>query len=144
MSQSSKQLILMLEDNSERIKRFRNTVGAIEPDLHLLVWSDAHAMIREARSYLPAAKVISLDHDLEPSEAIREPGDGLQAVKFLVSQPIRCPVIVHTSNFERSLMMADEFEQAGWPFLRVAPIGDDWIEADWSRAVKEMFKLSVN
>jgi hypothetical protein len=36
--------------------------------------------------------------------------------------------------------MAGEFELAGWPFVRVAPIGDDWIELDWRRAVKRLLK----
>jgi hypothetical protein len=114
------------------------------PDSPLLVWNDAHAMVREIGPHLPQTRLISLDHDLEPIEGASDPGDGLQVVRFLVSQPIIRPVVIHTSNFERSRLMACEFQQAGWPSLRVAPLGDDWIESDWSRAVKKLLKRSAD
>ena len=36
--------------------------------------------------------------------------------------------------------MEGEFELAGWMYHRVAPIGDDWIEADWHRVVKRVLR----
>jgi hypothetical protein len=61
-------MLLMLEDNVERMQRFTEVLRTIDPGLPLLVWRDAKAMMREVRPYLPAARVISLDHELEPLE----------------------------------------------------------------------------
>ena len=97
-------------------------------------------MIREIGPHLPAAQVISLDHDLEPLDAGPDPGDGLEVVKFLVAQPVVCPVIIHTSNRQGANWMAGEFELAGWQYWRVAPLGDDWVEVDWCSLVKRLLK----
>jgi hypothetical protein len=97
-------------------------------------------MIREIGPHLLAARVISLDHDLEAPEGAPDPGDGLEVVKFLVSQPFVRPVIIHSSNSERSTWIAGEFELAGWPFWRVVPLGEDWIEVDWRRRVRRLLR----
>jgi hypothetical protein len=133
-------MLLMLEDNAERVQRFTEVLQAIDPGLPLMVWRDAKAMIREVGSYLSSARVISLDHDLEPLDDGRDPGDGLEVVKFLVAQPVVCPVIIHTSNGQRATWMEGEFELAGWRYWRVAPLGDDWVEVDWRRRVKRLLK----
>jgi hypothetical protein len=130
--------ILLLEDNSERIERFRDAV--LDSTLEIAIWCDANAMIREVAGRLPSARIISLDHDLERPEGKSDPGDGLMVGKYLVSQPVKCPVIIHSSNTERSNWMAGEFELAGWPYCKVAPIGDDWIEVDWRRVVKRLLQ----
>jgi hypothetical protein len=88
-------------------------------------------MIREAGAVLPAAALISLDHDLESELGGADPGDGYMVAQWLVSQPIVRPVIVHSSNGERSAWMAGAFDLAGWQHYRVAPLGDDWVESDW-------------
>jgi len=61
-------MLLMLEDDVERVHRFKEVVYALDPNLPLLIWRNAKVMIRECEQYLPAAKLISLDHDLEPEE----------------------------------------------------------------------------
>jgi hypothetical protein len=131
-------MLLMLEDDAERVHRFTKVIHALDPQIQIVIWRNAGVMIREVGKYLSNAKLISLDHDLEPEEDSSDPGDGLEVVKFLVSQPIIVPVIIHTSNRNRSDWMVGEFELAGWPFWRVAPIGDDWIEVDWRRIVKRL------
>jgi Cyclic-phosphate processing Receiver domain len=131
-------MLLMLEDDCERLARFAATLRAIDPELPLRTWRDAHAMIREISPPLKSAKLISLDHDLEPEPGAPDPGDGLAVAKFLVSQPVICPVIVHSSNSERSRWMAGEFDLAGWVHRRVPPLGDDWIEPDWRSVVEEL------
>jgi hypothetical protein len=131
-------MLLMLEDDDERVQRFAAALRAVDPALPLMVWRDARVMVREVGRHLPAARVISLDHDLEPPEGGPDPGDGLEVVKYLVSQPVVRPVIIHTSNGERSGWMAGEFDLAGWRHWRVAPLGDDWIEVDWRRLVKRL------
>jgi hypothetical protein len=40
-------MLLMLEDNAERVQRFTETLHDIDSGLALLVWRDAKAMIRE-------------------------------------------------------------------------------------------------
>lgn len=133
-------MLLMLEDDAERVQRFTETLHVIDPGLTLLVWRDAKAMIREVGVHLPNARVISLDHDLESLDGGSDPGDGLEVVKFLVAQPVVCPVIIHTSNGQGASWMAGEFELAGWRSWRVAPLGDDWVEVDWRRLVKRLLK----
>jgi hypothetical protein len=133
-------MLLMLEDDNERFQRFTSVLRAIAPEMPFQVWRDAKVMIREVGPHLPAAQVISLDHDLDPVDGGPDPGDGLEVVKYLVAQPFVCPVIIHTSNRERSTWMEGEFDLAGWPHWRVAPLGDDWIEVDWRRLVKRLLK----
>lgn len=134
-------MLLILEDNSERIERFTTTLKTIDPALRLVVWRSAWSMMDEAATFLPQARLISLDHDLEPIEGDdRDPGDGLEVAKFLVAQSVRCPVIIHSSNTERSTWMAGEFELARWQYKSVAPIGEDWIEQDWRRVVQRFLK----
>jgi hypothetical protein len=98
-------------------------------------------MLREVEALLPAARLISLDHDLDPEDgASDDPGTGWEVAKFLATLPPVCPVIVHTSNGERGDWMMGEFELAGWKHHRVAPLGDDWIERDWRRLVRRILK----
>ncbi len=131
-------LLLMLEDDEDRLIRFRRTLRLMDLGLELRVWADANVMMREVISYLPLARLISLDHDLEPQEGRGDPGDGLMVAKFLVAQPIRCEVIIHSSNTERAIWMSGEFQLAGWRSCRVPPIGDDWIEVDWRDRVSRI------
>jgi hypothetical protein len=134
-------MILLLEDDADRVRRFTDALRAIDSSLALVVWRDARRMIREVGERLPHARLISLDHDLEPEEGQSgDPGDGLEVVKFLVKRPQVCPVILHTSNRERCDWMAGELELAGWRSHRVAPLGDDWIECDWRRAVRRLLR----
>jgi hypothetical protein len=92
----------MLEDNPECIERFKATLTAIDPALRLVIWRSAKAFIAEAATLLPQARLVSLDHDLEPLEGdVADPGDGFEAAKFLVAQKVKRPVIIHSSNAER-------------------------------------------
>ena len=131
-------MLLMLVDDAERLERFTAVLRAIDPDLPLRAWRDAHRMIREVGPLLQSTTMISLDHDLESEPGAPDPGDGLEVVRFLVSQPVVCPVIVHSSNSERSRWMAGEFDLAGWSHWRVAPLGEDWIESDWRTVVRQI------
>jgi hypothetical protein len=135
-------MLLMLEDNQERINRFMATLQAIDPTLRLVVWRNAWKMIREVEAFLPSARLISLDHDLEPVEGDEDdPGDGIDVAKFLADRPATCPVIIHSSNVQRSTWMAGEFELAGWRYKTVAPIGENWIEQYWSAVVRKLLKM---
>jgi hypothetical protein len=133
----------MLEDDADRLARFAAVLRDLDPDVPLRVWRDAHAMIREAGPLLPAAALLSLDHDLEPEAGGPDPGDGYMVAQWLVSQPVVRPVVIHTSNGERSEWMAGAFDLAGWRHWRVAPLGDDWVEADWRRVVRRLLRRAT-
>jgi hypothetical protein len=134
-------MLMMLEDDPERLQRFRDVLRSIDPKLHLQLWRNAHQMMSEAASYLENTWLISLDPDLEEEPDGVEPGDRYMVAQWLVSQPIVRPVIVHSSNVERSTWMAGAFDLGKWKHWRVAPIGDDWIESDWRRAVTRLLKI---
>jgi hypothetical protein len=40
-------MLLMLEDNTERVNRFKEVVGALDPNLQLMIWRNAKVIIRE-------------------------------------------------------------------------------------------------
>ena len=135
-------MILILEDDRERIDRFTTVLMAVAPSMPLMVWSSARKMVREVEPFLPATRLISLDHDLEPAEGEREDlGDGIDVARFLAVRPPVCPVIIHSSNVSRSDWMIGEFELGGWKYKRVAPIGDDWIELYWRAVVRKLLKV---
>lgn len=124
-------MVLLLEDDADRVRAFCAVLLRLVPGLNVVVWSDAHAMIREAGAHIGAARLISLDHDLVAPPGSPDPGDGLDVARFLVSQPVVRPVIVHSSNADRSVRMMGEFELACWPCVRVLPFGEGWIEREW-------------
>lgn len=98
-------------------------------------------MIREVEAFLPSARLISLDHDLEPWGGDSEdPGEGIDVARFLAGRAPVCPVIVHSSNGTRSDWMIGELDLGGWDFRRVAPIGDDWIESYWGAIVRKLLR----
>lgn len=131
-------MLLILEDDRDRIDRFTATLRVIAPSTPLIVWRSAARMIREVEPLLLSARLISLDHDLELSEGEDDPGDGIDVARFLASRPPACPVIVHSSNGTRSDWMMGEFELGGWRYRRVAPLGEDWIEAYWGAVVGQI------
>ena len=60
--------------------------------------------------------------------------------QWLVEQSVVVPVVIHTSNRERSDWMAGAFDLAGWRHWRIPPLGDDWIEHDWRRLVRQLLR----
>ncbi len=133
-------MLLMLEDNTERLDRFHRVMGELAPELPFHVWRNAFAMIAEAGELLEQTTLISLDHDLEPDETGTDPGDGYMVAQWLTAQAIIKPVVIHTSNGDRASWMAGEFDLSRWKHWRVIPFGDDWIEVDWKRTVRRLLK----
>ena len=132
---------MILEDDSERIERFTAVLKVIAPSLPLVIWRSAKRMVREVEPFLPSTRLISLDHDLEPQEGdVEDPGDGIDVARFLAGRRALCPVIVHSSNGTRSDWMMGEFDLGGWRATRVAPIGEDWIEAYWRVVIQKLLK----
>ncbi len=130
-------VILMLEDDAERLERFHAV--AVRLGVDLISWPDAHLMLGEIGGLLSGAALIALDHDLEPTGS-SDPGDGLMVAKHLATLAPTCPAVIHTSNGVRGDAMEGEFELAGWTYHRVHPFGDDWIEADWYRTVRRVLR----
>jgi CheY-like chemotaxis protein len=131
--------VLILEDDASRARRFRDALRVLVPSTPVHVWTSAKAMLLEIEKALPNARLISLDHDLYTSVPdAADPGDGWEVAQFLAEQSPVCPVIVHTSNAERSRWMVGELELAKWTVRAVAPVGDDWIETAWVRTAKRL------
>lgn len=58
------EMILILEDNDDRIAAFESSVARLEPRTDLRVWRDAQTFLAEAGAFLPRSVLISLDHDV--------------------------------------------------------------------------------
>jgi hypothetical protein len=135
-------MILVLEDDQNRIDRFHAALRLIAPAAQILIWRSAKQMIQEVGPYLPSALLISLDHDLYPLPGETEDlGDGLEVAKFLAQRKPACPIIIHSTNGERRRMMAGEFELEGIEARIVAPMGDDWIEGYWAEVVRSLLDV---
>ena len=130
-------MIYILEDNDERVRRFRAAAAAVAPDVPVRVWRSARQMIADLVDGLEHASIISLDHDLNelPGDEA-DPGTGYEVTKLLEELIPCCPIIIHTSNAERGTWMEGALTHAGWQYERVYPFGDDWIENHWSAAVR--------
>lgn len=140
MPETTPDAVVILEDDEERIERFARALESIGVSSdRLRIWGDARAMVRAIVDWLPRAAVISLDHDLEPPpDSSEDWGDGLEVASRLAGMASIAPLIIHSSNAERSLTMRELLEDAGWVVHRVPPIGDDWIENDWLKTVEDL------
>jgi FixJ family two-component response regulator len=130
-------LIMILEDDAERIRSFQHTIAPLGFRLHH--WHDAPAMIAECLPYLADTCLISLDHDLHrrPS-ATRSPGSGLEVAKFLARHPAVCPVIIHTGSSDSAWSMYRVFQGGNWNVEMVPPLGKGWIHRSWLPAAKAL------
>ena len=131
-------LVIMLEDDRDRIDRF----SAILADrATLLSWRTADAFI-DAYSHLSQIpQLIALDHDLfVDSDADPDPGDGRDVAAYLATQDPIAAVLIHSTNWIAAESMLYTLRDAGWNVDRIAPIGEDWIESDWFPIVKAMFR----
>jgi hypothetical protein len=132
-------LILILEDDAERIQGFKRAAAKIPFCPALKFWHDAPTMIEEIKVFLPNTMLLSLDHDLNPQPGIeRDPGTGLEVAEFIAKLSPVCPIILHSSNHERVWSMHNELARAGWQVERVGPLGQDWIETSWLNKVQKL------
>ncbi|HAB16257.1 MAG TPA: ADP-ribosylglycohydrolase family protein [Verrucomicrobiota bacterium] len=138
--------ILILEDNEERIAAFRETVLSLRTDFHIRVWRDAPRFVAEAEDFFGRAALISLDHDLNPQPGVStDPGTGMDAANFLADYLPVCPIIIHSSNTDRSWSMHNELRFAGWRPERVGPTDDcRWILGQWRRQAAQMLDTGGN
>ena len=131
-------MIYILEDNEDRVRRFREAAASIAPDLPVRFWRSAHAMIADLTEGLEHAAIISLDHDLNRFGDGPDPGTGYDVAKVLEELIPCCAIVIHTSNGERGTWMEGALSHAGWQYDRVYPSEDDWIEKDWAAVVRRL------
>lgn len=136
-------LILILEDNPERRQGFEAVLGELVPECEIRVWSNARTMVGALEDCLPQARLISLDHDLNEVAAELDAGDGLIVAEYLSRKTPVCPVVVHSSNYERSLSMVNEMTYAGWGVERVGPVCPDWISTLWQPMVSRLLGIKA-
>ncbi|MEO0476900.1 MAG: response regulator, partial [Planctomycetota bacterium] len=132
-------MVLILEDTPARIQRFEKALGSALPRVQFEIVNTADAIIELIQSKVSHTFAISLDHDLYVS-GIDDPGDGLQVATYLSSKPPSCPVIIHTSNSDKSRQMQGVLESENWNVRLAGAIGDHWIESDWITEVTSAFK----
>lgn len=131
--------ILILEDNDERLEAFHSAVRSLGGSWEIKYWVDAASMIAECGDHLGSAGLVSLDHDLLPrGEQMADPGNGLQVATHLARVSPCCPIIIHTSNHVRRLVMHQELLSAGWKSELVIPSGPGWIGTDWVRRARAL------
>ena len=124
-------LILMLEDDRERIGRFR-TILAGNEGAQLTVFRTAQDFIAGYQSLNETPNLVGLDHDLfTDSPDDPDPGDGRDVASFLSTQTPVCPVLIHSTNAPAADSMVFTSREAGWIVDRIAPLGHDWIETYW-------------
>ena len=130
-------MILILEDNEDRVFQFRAAAAVVAPDLPVRVWRSAREMIADLVDGLEHASIISLDHDLNPPPGdADDPGTGYDVAKLLGELIPCCPVVIQTSNSERGTWMEGALSRGGWQLDRVYPFGDDWIPGRWAPLVR--------
>ncbi|KLU01842.1 hypothetical protein RISK_006026 [Rhodopirellula islandica] len=130
---------MMLEDDLDRIWRFKTIVAAHYPDARLDVYRTAPAFIAAYTKLASPPCLICLDHDLfvdSPNDP--DPGDGRDVSRFLTTQEAICPALIHSTNAPAADSMMFSMRDAGWTVDRIAPLGDDWIETYWYPTAKQM------
>ena len=130
-------LILMLEDESERLDRFAAVLSKLSPSVEWQHWRTAPDFIAGFKSTNREPALICLDHDLfvdHPDDP--DPGDGRDVAEFMATQSPCCHVIIHSSNAHAADSMFFTLQDAKWDVEKIAPLGQDWIEAYWWTTAK--------
>ena len=131
-------IIVILEDNPERVKIMRGVVATLPGDFELRHFDNVGAL---RATDLCHVRLISLDFSLD-SSSVERPGTGMDAVEFLIKRrdPI-CPVIVHTSSAGDSRKMAEALTGKSWQVKQVSFGKSDRAEK-WRAAAMELMGLS--
>lgn len=123
-------LLLMLEDDLDRIRRFKAVVARYNADAVPTIARTAPDFVVAYSALTEVPDLICLDHDLfvdSPDDP--DPGDGRDVSNFLVTQVAQCPALIHSTNAHAADSMLFSMRDSGWTVDRIAPIGDDWIES---------------
>ena len=135
-------LLLILDDDNERLIHFKQISGQLAKNISVVTWMDAPTMLAEVDGYLAKTKLISLDHDLykqKPSDP--ETGCGRDVADYLATCSPVCPVIIHSSNIDAAWGMYNVLSFAGWQVEVVPHTGRqvDWYDKTWLVAAKQYF-----
>ena len=134
--------IVILEDNADRQHAMKAVLKKDFPDCVPEFFEAVTPMInRLIATGFDNVSLISLDHDLEmiPGEdhQLHDPGTGVDAAKWLASQPPIAPLIIHTTNRIGGDQMEQLLRPQGWTGDRIVPYGgEDWINEIWRSTVK--------
>jgi hypothetical protein len=128
-----KKLLLVLDDDRERLRGFEEIAARLGSDWGLKSWRNAPAMLAEIDAHFAAAQLISLDHDLyKDAESDPDPGSGRVVADFLAKLAPACPVIVHSTNTDAAWGMHNQLTSAGWSCHLVHHLSQPkWIEEMW-------------
>jgi hypothetical protein len=141
--------IVILEDNAERRRLMRDAVVDRFPQYDLRFFITAGEAIAQLRENYGNLLAIILDHDLDliPVDGHRliDPGSGRDVADFLATQPVVCPIVIHTTNGPAAVGMETVLHDAGWKTYRVIPVGEfKWIPKLWFQTVRNAIVESVN
>lgn len=124
--------VLMLEDDRERIQRFRAILRRHDGGVEVGIHRTAGEFIAAFGRLESPPSLIALDHDLfTDHESDPDPGDGRDVARYLAERRPMCPVLIHSSNAPAADSMLFTLRDANWEVDRIAPIGGDWIETYW-------------
>ena len=117
-------LIAVLEDDPRRITAMRNAPLAADR-YERKIFSSAPELITWLKSNLDGVALLSLDRDLD-STAVRDDGcgNGEDVTAYLLTQPNRFPIIIHSSNALRAPAMHMELAMAGFGSVYLRPFHD--------------------
>jgi hypothetical protein len=126
-------VILVLDDDRERLDAFRQCMPSLGNGWDLHVWQYVGALRSEAGARLKDARLISLDHDLYPEKAgTADPGTGREAAEWLATQHPECPILIHSSNTDAAWGMYNVLARAGCSVEVVHHLNElDWIGTKW-------------
>jgi hypothetical protein len=100
------------------------------PECTVFTSPDAHEFMRWLKTNIESVNLICLDHDLDSpnDDPGRDMGDGRDVAKWLTSQSIKVPVLIHTSNGRFGAEMESILQEAEWP-VYWSPLYEDlvWI-----------------
>ncbi len=131
--------LLMLEDDLDRITRFRAVLAVHHPAAKLEVYRTAPDFIAAYPLLDRAPDLICLDHDLfTDSPDDPDPGDGRDVAAFLVTREPIAPALIHSTNAVAAISMLYSMRDNGWNVDRIAPLGEDWIESYWFPTASDM------
>jgi len=140
-----RQIILLMDDNEERLNAMRPLVADSYPDYEIMFFDNAPDTIEWLKGNIISVVLMSLDHDLGPNRKINgevfDPGTGSDIVDYLVTQNPVCPVIVHSTNYLARDGMVFALEGSGWKASFVIPYNDlEWIKGTWAEEIKKRLK----
>lgn len=136
--------VVILEDCVDRETAMRASIADKFPAFIVEVFASVPLLIqRLSETGLYDVALVSLDHDLEMVDTgeqdLVDPGTGVDAAKWLATQPAVTPVIVHTTNTVGGDRMVELLMNGDWNVERVVPYGgDDWIGEHWRSVVRNL------